>query len=293
MKSNADANMGMFVTEMEDIHFFGRDREIRLFKQWLLNTESNNKILNIYGIGGSGKTYLLHAFERMTDHENDLFLHIDCRDFIQTPLTLAENLLIQLYNKYPNIEQNKSYTLQECLFLLQHISQEKRIVIAVDAYEQMRELERWFRNTFLKNLPGNTYIVISGRNPLKGEWEESPAWRKIITRMKLSDFSYSVTKQYLSHYEIDREDLLKRIWVITKGNPLALSLAVLSIEKINKETKWINRDKSNYSPVLLQLTRAWLAETPDFSTGQAHVGSTYCFSLFVHVAAMFRVQKLH
>ncbi|MDL4839517.1 LuxR C-terminal-related transcriptional regulator [Aquibacillus rhizosphaerae] len=261
MKTNTDnSNIETILKEVENVSFVGRDRELSLFKQWLLDATAKRKILNLHGTGGTGKTYLLNAFERIATQENYIFLQVDCRDFIQTPLTLAENLLTQLYSKYNYTQNNNTYTLQECFHVFNELAQP--IVIAIDSYEQMQGLERWFRNAFLRQLPVNARIIICGRHPLKGEWQESPAWRTIVKKMKLTDFNYSITKQYLKHYEIVNEAFIQRIWVITKGHPLALSLAVLTNENTNLDQEIFDTN-SGSTPILLQLTRLWLLEAYD------------------------------
>ncbi|MRH44260.1 hypothetical protein GH741_16575 [Aquibacillus halophilus] len=250
------------ITQEEHNSFVGRETELALFNQCLDEKEKSMKILNIYGTGGIGKTFLLYEFSRIAENKNCLFLHLDSRDFIHTPLTLAENLLIQINSNSENLNDFESLTLQNCFQVLRSLSMKLKVVIAIDSYEQMGDLDRWFRNVFLRQLPENIVIILSGRKRLKGEWEESPAWRKLIKQLKLEDLNYDQTRSYLANLKIKDEFLINTIWLFTKGHPLTISLAALNVEQTDSLPATINIE-DEISNILIELTRIWLQEVRD------------------------------
>ncbi|WP_226037233.1 LuxR C-terminal-related transcriptional regulator [Aquibacillus saliphilus] len=250
------------VTQVEHDAFVGREKELAVFRKTIRNTEGTMKILNIYGTGGIGKTFLLSEFSRIAEHENCLFLQLDSRDFIHTPLTLVENLLIQLYSNQETTTNTESLTLQNCFQVLRHLSIDTKVIIAIDSYEHMGDLDRWFRNVFLSQLPKSIVVVLSGRKELKGEWKQSPAWRKIVKQYKLDDLNYNQTKAYLANYQIHDDFLINTIWQFTKGHPLTISLAALTVEQTEELPSKINFN-DEVSTILMELTTIWLHEVRD------------------------------
>jgi len=74
--------LGDWIDRGEDRFFVGREFETRLFEQYLLHLpERTERILNIYGTGGMGKSFLLDRFRNRAMAADALFLHVDVRDF--------------------------------------------------------------------------------------------------------------------------------------------------------------------------------------------------------------------
>ncbi|MEH7356128.1 hypothetical protein V7150_21665 [Neobacillus drentensis] len=72
-------------------------------------------------------------------------------------------------------EKSETELLQEAIRQLNKKAEAGGIVLAIDTYEEMNELDDWIRQSFLVGLSNNILIVLSGRFPLKGGWVLSPA----------------------------------------------------------------------------------------------------------------------
>ncbi|WP_404452234.1 LuxR C-terminal-related transcriptional regulator [Virgibacillus necropolis] len=251
-------SMDDMIKEVEADFFVGRKKEIELFKRHIGPDNQYEKVLFIYGTGGIGKTYLLSEFARISEQKQLLFIKMDSEDFLHTPSDFATYLLtlVELKN---TVQSRNSNVLKNCLQTLTDIALKQRIIITIDSYEKMDDLDRWFQQVFIRHVSPNVLFVMAGRNPLKGEWEESPAWRKVTKQIELKEFNLTQTHTYLSHYDIGSDNLVKTMWHYTNGHPLTLSLAALTNknENIDNSTKLL---KEQMPQVLRNLTQRWLHE---------------------------------
>ncbi|MFD2044887.1 LuxR C-terminal-related transcriptional regulator [Ornithinibacillus salinisoli] len=244
--------------ELDTNIFVGRHREIEGFKQFL-QPDNHAKILNIYGSGGIGKSYLLSKLTSMAEGEGILTLTIHSEDFIHTPKGFATYLLTLLDMKIDNVQTYSANILQNCQQNLSSISTKQRIFIALDDYEKMDELDSWFRHVFIRHSPQHILFAIAGREELKGEWKESPAWRKVIQKIELQDFDLNQTSSYLTYFGITDKESIYSLWQFTEGHPLTLSLATITNTKLNLYNKDIQIEE-NIPKILMGLTKIWLEE---------------------------------
>ncbi|SER24798.1 AAA ATPase domain-containing protein [Gracilibacillus ureilyticus] len=260
------------VGKIEEEYFVGRKEEIRLFREFILQPRPSLKVLHIFGTGGIGKTYLLNAFARISKKENVLFLPLDSQDYIHTPAGFAEYLIqmLEISSETP-LESPPAYSLQTCFRLLDDIAKQRRMVIAIDTYEMMDDLDRWFRQVFVQTLPDNILVVLSGRKQLKNEWTESAAWRHLAKQIELNDFTLEQSRTYLNRFNIKDEKHIEELWQFTNGHPLTLSLATLTKGELSAEL--LSEDSSH---ILLELTERWLREVEDEETHN-----------LIYVAALF------
>lgn len=226
-----------------DDHFVGREFELEYFRQWLAQLdERDERILNVYGTAGMGKTYLLERCARIAGELGAFYVRADVRDALSRRERLLSGLLEQLdppssrpapataTSPYPPLappEDQPTTALQmqeRCLQALNRIAEERRVVLAFDGYEEIGGLDHWLRTSFLPGLSGNVLVIVSGRFPLEGPWRHAPAWRKLIVRLPLAELSYEDIRTYLSHWGIADEKVADAVWLRTMGHPLALSL---------------------------------------------------------------------
>ncbi|MFD1039761.1 LuxR C-terminal-related transcriptional regulator [Virgibacillus byunsanensis] len=251
-------NLNDVIQKVEGEFFVGRKKEINLFSQYL-QSEPEVKVLYIYGAGGIGKTYLIHEYSRVAKKEQVLFLTLDSRDFPHTPEGFTEHIITLIETSTQMQLYIKEYTLRNLLHTLTEFAANRRIIIAIDTYEYMEDLDRWFRQVFLAYMPQTLFVILAGRKPLTGEWIESPAWRKLTKQIELEDFTLSQTREYLDYYGIENEELVNTMWNFTNGHPLALSLAALTEQK--QQSKNANERLSEQTPhILKELTHRWLNE---------------------------------
>ncbi|MBW5448251.1 AAA family ATPase [Cohnella sp. CFH 77786] len=257
------SRIGSEIDQVERQFLVGREREIDFFLQRLNASPQTGGILNLYGTGGVGKSYLLDEFRRLSTQRRAKFLLLDSRDFARTPNDFCLHILRML--RYPL--QRTDQTAQPnpmidiCLDAVRERSREEKIVFAFDTFEEMGEMEYWLREDFLPLLPKETLIIISGRYPLQGTWAFSPAWRQLIFRLPLSDLDYLSVKAYLEKMGIAQEETMYLIWNKTKGHPLTLSLLV-STTLAHSFHKVSN---SSGDEVFAHVVHTWLKEVPDDS----------------------------
>lgn len=257
--------MDDIIKEIEGDSFIGRKREMELFKYCMALNDQYIKVLHIYGTGGIGKSFLLGEYSRFAEDEGILFLMMDSGDYSHTPFGFAEQILTLLGGKLNNpdlITNNSDQKLyQYCLNLLTQLAEEYQIVIAIDTYNGMDSLDRWFRQVFIRQLHPDIFVVLAGRKSLKGEWEESPAWRRVTRQIKLSNFNFSQSSFFLKKSGIKDERSVRTLWEFTDGHPLTLSLATLTNQELDLSNP--QRFSENVPQMLIKLTKIWLEEVVD------------------------------
>lgn len=262
VKAVKGQSMEEIIKKMESDSFIGREREMALFKHCMTLNDRYIKVLHIYGTGGIGKSFLLGEFSRFAEGEGILFLMMDSGDYPHTPVGFSEQILTLLSGKLndpgliTNDPDQKSY--QYCIHLLTQLAEKRQIVIAIDTYNEMESLDRWFRQVFIRLLPPDIFVVLAGRKSLKGEWEESPAWRRVTKQIKLNNFNYLQSSFFLKKSGIEDEQNIRTLWLLTDGHPLTLSLATLTNQELDlSNPKTIS---VNVPQMLIDLTKIWLEE---------------------------------
>ncbi|WP_165822450.1 LuxR family transcriptional regulator [Paenibacillus montanisoli] len=249
-------NFGEEIRQLEDQFFVGRSMELDAFRTIVFNSESKSTILNISGTGGIGKSSLLDQFRRICAHEGVPFFHLDCVDFTKTPTGFTSRLLTTL-NSEAAAESRENELLLQAEQQMNDLAGHGRLVLAIDTYEEMDELDDWLRNSFLVRLSSRIIILLAGRFPLRGGWVSSPAWRRMIKFMPLSPFDYETCKAYSSIYGERDESFIRKSYMITKGLPLALSL-YMGVHNREQEPELLL-----WKETFKEIAGRWLRELPD------------------------------
>ncbi|WP_274366007.1 helix-turn-helix transcriptional regulator [Paenibacillus thermotolerans] len=242
-------------------YLVGRDREIRIFQECLADDAPVVRILNIYGTGGVGKSYLLDEFRRFSEKAGVRFLFMDCRAFSRNPSEFCLYLLHLL--RYPGSQAENADTgslIEICADEIGKDAAGRKFVLALDTFEELGDMEHWLREEFLTRLSPNILTILSGRLPLQGTWRSSPAWRQMICRLPIDDFAYEDVKQYLDLAGIRQEETVRHIWARTKGHPLTLSLFV-STTLAQMHMKY--SISQNGHEIFPHVVSTWLKEVPD------------------------------
>lgn len=255
------SSFGEEIRRLEESFFVGRKMELEIFRNFLGNTEKKERILNISGTGGIGKSSLLDQFRRICDTEGIPFISLDCLDFTKTPQGFSLRLLALL-----NIEAQEEWSerklFEEAVKQLNKRAQTGRLVFAIDTYEEMNELDDWLRQSFLVELSTNIIMVLSGRFPLKGGWTLSPAWRRLIKFMPLSPFDYETCKQYTSIFGNYNDSFVRKSYFITKGHPLTLSL-FMGLDELEGLKGEQEPEFLMWNETFKEIAGQWLREIPD------------------------------
>lgn len=248
------------IAEVEESYFIGRNDEVKFFHEYLQNDNPDHKIIYFHGEGGIGKTFLINEFSRIAARKDILVIQLDSEDFRHSPPAFVDYLYHIIISHINQEETSESKaTLKDCLNILNGYG--KKVIIVMDTYEHMGDLDRWFRNAFLRQLHPRISVILAGRKRLTGEWIESPAWRTITKQIKLEPFSFTETFHFLkANGLVSNEEKAKTIWEFTRGNPLLLTLATIS--HYNEEEEHC---PSNTNEILRTLTNRWLDEVKNES----------------------------
>ncbi|MFS0674036.1 LuxR C-terminal-related transcriptional regulator [Ornithinibacillus sp. 179-J 7C1 HS] len=258
--SESDNSIHQVIKEVEEQYFIGRANELKFFHDYIQIDNPAQKVIHFYGEGGIGKTYLIKEFARIANKHHIPFIHLDSQDFTHNEQGFIDYLYstILFFVQTPTesiIDQQ--ITLHDCVELINNYG--KKIIIAIDTYEHMTDLDRWLRNVFIRQLHQRISIILAGRKPLASEWLESPAWRRLTYQCKINPFNREETKHYLQLNGMTDESNMDTIWEYTKGHPLLITLATIS-DFTNEEENFTNQ---NNTEILSTLTKRWLSEVTD------------------------------
>jgi len=245
---------------LEQHPLVGREKEIGIFLEWLAEEPPREKILNLYGTGGIGKSCLLDEFRSLSIQAGHLFLPMDCR-ILRTPNDLCLHLLRMLRYPIQTIEQeaDTARLTEVCLIALADAAGKGKTILALDTFEDIGEMDHWLREGFLPSLDSRLPVILSGRFPLGALWLSSSAWRQKIYRMPLEDLDYSSVKLYAERSGIIGEELIQQVWARTKGHPLTLSLLVATaLARTSGRDAFMDE-----SEMFSHVVTSWLREVPD------------------------------
>lgn len=249
------------IDRMEQHFLVGREQEIQLFLNRLHNSPFTGGIINLYGTGGVGKSYLLNEFRRLALLADTKYQLFDCRVLPSNPYDLclhllrAFNLPAQHTEQTTDIEQLTSI----CIDAIQAYRGEGKLIIALDTFEAVGEADRWLREKLLPPLIPYILVVIAGRFPLQGPWLASPGWRQLIYRIPLAELTYAAVEQYLERTGIMQQSIQREVWSKTKGHPLTLSLLVSTMLTGSYSYDAFAEETDVFPHVVAN----WLQEVPD------------------------------
>ncbi len=255
---NPSANsFGQMIENGNDDGFVGRLFELHLFDEYVRRLrEKNERILNVYGTGGMGKSCLLRQFEKRTLGTGGLFIRIDLQDYFNDPSLVCDRMSRQ-FAAYTGTDPAQLDT-DSFLQALNGRAARQRVVLAFDHYEKAGEFDRWLRETLLPRLSADLIIVIAGRFPLGGPWRQSPGLRRLIVSLPVKELDYSDVRSFAAWIGISDERTTDGIWTATHGHPLTLSLLAQSLSDNG------TRDLTNrlYEETFEELLDHWLEELP-------------------------------
>ncbi|MDF2962769.1 MAG: hypothetical protein K0S39_4504 [Paenibacillus sp.] len=246
--------------ELESRLLVGRKQEILAFMDAWNDSSHSKKIINVYGTAGIGKSFLLDEFQRQVRVKEGIFITVDSEGFVKTPQAFCEHVLDSL-NPHPHdrILMDASRLPAACIQALNDLTSARRVLLFIDAYEYMESMDQWLREYFLKKLDTGILIVIAGRYPLAEAWYLSPAWRRLIMRMPLTDLDYSSVQRYAEYSYIFDNDAVQRIWHYSKGHPLTLSLVTFIAGQSDSNGTVTHPGNEHTLPYLVN---QWLREVP-------------------------------
>ncbi|MCS3903358.1 SpoVK/Ycf46/Vps4 family AAA+-type ATPase [Methylohalomonas lacus] len=184
-------------------YFVGREQELALLDAMLSGSDTQSRLLYLYGPGGIGKSTLL----------------AECKARVAE----AEQPVIDLNGYYlqPVSTQIEAEIRQSLAALA---VDEQPVWLFIDNFDQLAAMEGWFHEVFLPQLPVNVYMVLAGRQPPVMNWRLDPAWSGLMHCLELPPLSREATETYLQRRGLDGE-LRERIMDFARGYPLALAMS--------------------------------------------------------------------
>ena len=183
--------------------FVGREPEVAMFREWLVQGTDGPAILALSGSGGMGKSTLLRAFRRIAEGEGWRVVSADGSAFEPTPEGLSRTI-----TGAPDSDGADYLNGAPTVLLL-------------DSFEKLGPLTHHLQEQFLPRLDQKVRVVISGRRPLGIAWS---VWQPVVQSIVLPRFERESSSGYLQLRGL-APDLAAEITQVAGGIPLALSLA--------------------------------------------------------------------
>ncbi|WP_166241557.1 helix-turn-helix transcriptional regulator [Paenibacillus turpanensis] len=214
--------IGEQIEDWQDAGFVGRAFELQLFEQYLLNLQSKReRIINIHGTGGMGKSQLLGQFRKAVQRHGFIHAAVNLRDYGNNPLSFCRQLTAQIE---PSLRMTEALTEEQCINLINEKAARQIVVFLLDQYEEAGTIDSWLREQWLPRLSIGVLIIISGRYPLEGPWKHSTALQRLIVSLPVTELTYEDTAAYLNIHGIRDETIVDTVWMKTLGHPLSLSM---------------------------------------------------------------------
>ncbi|MEF3302189.1 helix-turn-helix transcriptional regulator [Paenibacillus sp. GYB003] len=218
------------VAEREKRFVVGRERELQYFKKlWDAPADGRARILHVYGTGGMGKSTFLKLCQDAAEGGGASFFLLDSRDFVHTEegfCNALETLLIERVDDGAPPVTMQQDVRTRCLNRLTRLAEHRRLVLALDTFEEFADMEAWLCDRFIPWLPGNAMILLAGRHSLKGAWILSPAWREMVHQLPISNLGKEDSREYARLCGIHDDRIIESLWKRSRGHPLTLSMAV-------------------------------------------------------------------
>jgi len=196
--------------------FTGRERELARLQS--IFEPNGPLVVLLHGVGGIGKTSLLHAFERDAIARGRQVKRLDCRSIEPIPDGLLDAIGTSL--------RCEIRTLQDAAQAIASLAQP--IVFALDNYEALRLLDGWLRTEFLPSLPSSARFVIVGRSLPTAPWISEPGWADLVLNLRLNSLPEDDVARFLESRGFP-EAARTRVARFSKGNPLALQLCTATL----------------------------------------------------------------
>jgi hypothetical protein len=178
--------------------FVGRGPELSLIDR-MLSTESEPRVLWIYGPGGIGKSTLVQA----------------CAD-----RAAAASYTVSLVNMSA-LEPSAEAIMAAVSIGLATAGPH---AILLDGVEAAPHLDDWLRTEFLPGLPDSAVAVIASRHPPGSGWLADLGWASELQPVRLVGFDPREVGEFLQRQNLS-PDLADSIHATTSGHPLAVALA--------------------------------------------------------------------
>ncbi|WP_068783011.1 LuxR C-terminal-related transcriptional regulator [Paenibacillus phocaensis] len=202
----------------------GREWELEVFLLYLKHYSSMERIINIYGSAGVGKSSLAEEFQKQATRQGAAVIALDAARMKTSPEDFCRQILSQLglLNTLPS-SSDPDFIIRAAIETINKRALLGPAILFIDTYELLEPMEDWLRDFFILQIKDRCLCVISGRNPLSSKWTGCPLWKRTIYRMPLTNLDFNSVVAYLRGIGIAETEQVYRIWKQTDGLPLKLS----------------------------------------------------------------------
>ena len=200
--------LGDVVAARRHDRFVGRVAEIELFRSALEGAEPAPAVLYLYGPGGIGKTSLLDVFVGLATAAGATVVRLDGRGIVAAPHAVLDALRADI--DVPDGDGPIDAV-------------DGRLVVLVDSYERLAQIDGWVRTKLLPRLPADALTVLAGRERPTQSWRADAGWRDLLRVVSLRNLGPQECGEYLSACGV-APALHERLIELTHGHPLGLSL---------------------------------------------------------------------
>jgi DNA-binding response OmpR family regulator len=221
--------------------FVGRERELALLDTLL--GDDGPLVLHVRGAPGVGKSRLLDMFAAGARARGATVVRLDGHAIEPTEAGFRHALASALDGS------------SQDQFLARAGG---RVVLAIDAYEDLRLLDTWLRQVFVPSLPATTRVLMASREQPVGRWISAPEWSGLFQSAVVDTLPPPAALDLLARAGIP-PDSARRINAVARGHPLALRLAAAAA----RERPDLSLAATELDSVLEQLSRDYLAQVED------------------------------
>ena len=236
----------------EELPFVGRDEELAFLER--LATAPLSSVTFIHGIGGIGKSRLLHELAQRRRNAGASVVYIDCQSVEPTESGFFREL-----------SRAAGGDIATCEDAAQRLEELEDVLLLLDDIDALRLLDAWLRRTFVPSLPSTkVHVVFGGREAPLSAWVQMP-WSGGFRVLELEPIAESaaITLLAAGGMETARAEWINRI---ARGHPLALTLAALTLPSINDDQVL---EQVAYHRIVDQFARRCLADIGDPATRRA------------------------
>jgi DNA-binding response OmpR family regulator len=224
--------------------FVGRQRELALLNTLL--GDDGPLVLHVRGAPGVGKSRLVDVFAAGVQARGATVVRLDGHAIEPTEAGFRHALALALGGSSAAQDQS----------LLGGAG--GRVVLAIDAYEELRLLDTWLRQAFVPSLPATTRVLLVSREQPVGRWMSAPEWGGLFQSAVLETLPPPAALDLLAQAGIPLESA-RRMNAVVSGHPLALTLAAAAA----RERPDLTLADTELDRVLEQLSREYLTQVPD------------------------------